>query len=460
MFSKRSKFASLACLTLLGLIGTSRSQTPTGDGFFCDVDGPHNFTHTLQASITVSSGKNLSAFIIFTEGHRIERIKHGEDLVYTKHGYGSPDNVTLDITFGPNSYSGISSMSTKYIAKDQTMLGTIDGQAIAPYKKDAQSARGPQMADGRAAPTAKLTADLTPEDFTKLNDKIKSIPKDCGQATSFPHPTRDLEARDLIPRDNLDRGYNFGYSPDTTSNAGCVACYLSIEADYAVATAVCIGSSAICAFTFGIPCAVCWAAALSASLVHARICNTGPCCPTACGPQGFLGNSQCCLSGETCLNSDIGLCCKKSETACAGKSCCHGGQFCMTSGPQKGTCCPPQATCNGGLTCCKDGTQCFNGNTCCAPEKQCGGNCCKDGPGGAPFDLGFCANSKTGLCCTGRQVEANGICCLPGEKNVNGFCVDPRGKCHGQVECTDGNSKCPFRQHCDTRFGCCADTIF
>ena len=307
---------------------------------------------------------------------------------------------------------------------------------------------------------ATMIANLTAEDFTALSAKIKSTKMDCGQATTFPKPTRDLETRELLPRDGLDRIYTNGHISNTYHNAGCEACKAGVEVTFGSVMAGCMASSWICGLTFGIECVVCWAAAAAEFFGGVYACHrSSACCPTACAPPSYFGDSPCCFQGEQCLNSKIGLCCKPEERTCGGKSCCHDSQVCIGNGPAKGTCCPPEATCNGGTTCCKDGTQCFMGNTCCEAEKQCSSNCCADGPNGV-FDKGFCANKKTGLCCKGSQVEADGICCQPGEKNIGGQCVDPRGRCGAHAECDPKNDKCPYREHCDSVYKCCVDTIF
>ena len=454
---------SLIGIAFLALSGASVAQFTTTEGYHCESSGLLNWTHTLSTSIQASTGKRLSGIWTFTATDTTYTVRHGDDLVYTRHGYGTADNVTTDITFGPKSFNGVANMLTKYVPSQGLLTGSIDGRAIAPFKKAPQSAiaNEPKMADGRAAPVAKQIANLTAEDFQSLEEKAKSIPKTCGEATTFPKPTRDLQARDILLRrgDGLDRSSNHGYRPDTYGNGPCKSCLVSVTADLTLAGLACTYTLGFCAISFGVSCAICWATALGIAYEHQKLCLQGPCCPVACGEVDFWGVSQCCLKGETCLNSDpfAEVCCKKDEKTCGKDTCCHGTQQCIVSQSGRGTCCPAEATCNGGKSCCRTGSKCLNGDTCCPVEKMCGKNCCKDN---GPFLPGYCANQATGLCCTGNQVEVNGICCPPGNKNVDGKCVDPRGKCGESAECSLTNDHCPARYHCNYALGCCDPTIF
>ncbi|KAL8792916.1 MAG: hypothetical protein Q9195_004493 [Heterodermia aff. obscurata] len=457
MHPKSSNPLILLGLGALSLFGSSIAQSTVEDGYRCESAGPNNWTDTLTTSVIASTGQQLSAHVTITDSETVYTVKHGDDLVYTHRGYGAADNTTVETTFGSNVWSGISSMISKYIPSDQMLRGSIDGQQISPYKKDATSAIAnvPKLADGRAAPTAKQIANLTSADFQSLLEKAKSIPYDCAPATIFQKPSRDLQARDLLLRrgDGLDRRYSAGYIPDTETNIPCLSCKGSVAVDYFTAIYVCATTSELCALTFGIECAICWGAALTASLVHRKACMEGPCCPTTCQEKNIFGNGLCCLKGEHCLNADLGLCCKAEERTCGGKSCCHGSQKCISG---SGVCCPAEATCNGGKTCCPGGQRCVGGNTCCATEKVCGTKCCQD----QPFAPGYCANAATSLCCNGSKVEKNGICCEPNENNINSVCVDPRGKCGSYSSCSKTNDHCPSREHCNYSAGCCEDTIF
>ncbi|CAF9938651.1 MAG: hypothetical protein HETSPECPRED_001145 [Heterodermia speciosa] len=457
MHFRRSNPLVLLGLGALTLFGFSNAQSTVGDGYQCGAASPDGQTNILKTSVLASTGKELRALVTITDTETVYTVTHGDELVYTHRGYGTADNTTVETTFGPKTWSGVSTMISKFTASDQILRGSIDGQEIAPFKKDATSAiaNGPKLANGRAAPKAKQIANLTSADFQSLNEKVKSIPKECEPATVFEKPSRDLQARDLLLRrgDGLDRRYTIGYFPDTQTNLPCLSCLGSVDVDYFLALYVCGTTIELCAASFGIECAICWGAALSAAFGHRKACLVGPCCPTTCQEKNFFGGGQCCLKGETCLNADKGLCCKAEERPCGGKSCCHGSQKCV--GPT-GTCCPAEATCNGGKTCCPSGQRCVGGNTCCATEKVCGNKCCQD----KPFALGYCANSAISLCCNGSKVEKNGICCEPNENNINGVCVDPRGKCGSHPSCSQTNDNCPFREHCNLSLGCCEDTIF
>ena len=179
MFARRSSPLLLLGLSVLGLFGSSIAQSTIGDGYHCESAGPNNWTNTLTTSVLASTGKNLSAYVTITESETVYTVKHGDDLIYTHRGSGTAENATVETTFGPNTWSGISSMISRYAPSEQILRGSIDGQEIAPYKKDATSAiaNAPKLANGQAAPTAKQIANLTAADFQSLNEKVKSIPK-------------------------------------------------------------------------------------------------------------------------------------------------------------------------------------------------------------------------------------------------------------------------------------------
>ena len=206
MYSRHSKVVALLGAAIVGFTSTAIAQFSTSDGFSCQQSPSGNFSNTLTTSVIASSGKMLRATIDYTDKDITYTIKHGDDLVYSKHSTGAPDNVTMDITFGPNTYKGISQMSTIYNRNDQTLVGTIDGRQIATYKRSLAK-ESPKMADGRPAPTANMIANLTADDILAINNKIKSTEVTCGKATTFPKPSRDLENLDLFPR-----GYVFSKS--------------------------------------------------------------------------------------------------------------------------------------------------------------------------------------------------------------------------------------------------------
>ena len=95
-----SKPFSIIGLTILSLAGRSVAQFTTTEGFHCDSTGSDNYTHTLTTSFLASTGKQLKALMTWTPSDTVLTLKHGDDLVYTKRGYGTGEETNLDITFG------------------------------------------------------------------------------------------------------------------------------------------------------------------------------------------------------------------------------------------------------------------------------------------------------------------------------------------------------------------------
>ena len=127
MFLSRSHPLVLLGVGALSLFGSSIAQSTVGDEYHCESAGPNNWTNTLTTSILASTGQELSAHVTRTQSETVYTVKHGNDLVYTHRGYGTADNVTLETTFGPNIWSGVSSMVSKYVPSEQMLRGSIDG---------------------------------------------------------------------------------------------------------------------------------------------------------------------------------------------------------------------------------------------------------------------------------------------------------------------------------------------
>ena len=118
MHFRRSNPLVVLGLGALSLFGFSIAQSTIGDGYQCGAAGPNGQTNVLKTSVLASTGQELRALVTITDTETVYTVTHGDELVYTHRGYGTADNTTVETTFGPKTWSGVSSMISKFTSSD------------------------------------------------------------------------------------------------------------------------------------------------------------------------------------------------------------------------------------------------------------------------------------------------------------------------------------------------------
>lgn len=369
----------------------------------------------------------------------------------------------------------------------QQVAGSIDGKAIVPFTVDPDASHElPKLlADGGANPLL----EALPIEDVKLAELLQALldaAKRCVEqgktseldapsgeqlATEPPHVANVTE-RALLGFPTLSAapvlGSVKGHDSETNESGACLACkWVKCEAKALVCMAGLGGLWSL--LVDGKDCVTKQIACI-AECYH----SGNACCPKVCRskkqklPLGGYGYFGCCDDNETCLNSNIGTCCKKGTTPCSATECCTSGETCNTAA---GRCCPAGTTVAGAECCPNDTTVVLNG-ACCKKGLACGSVCCPE--------TSTCGDASKGLCCPFYQPFCAGKCCPLGGACIGGACC-PAGRacgskcCGADQECRDGKCApracgpglhacsldpkicCPTGQECCGPNGACVD---
>ncbi len=374
-------------------------------------------------------------------------------IITTDNGMGK---VEVDVEYG-DEVPGVD--AANIVVENGMIQGTIDGRNINDMQADGADANDTTFADGMPAPEDGASDDLK-DALNDLLSKADSASGDCDATApdddSDQMNTNGMQQAKILGLPPQDSGHD----SDPEATAGCIGCW----AGCSVGAVGCIaGVSGGCAAAL-VFYAVCEAIGVGACgisyLVCVGACNaTGaPCCPVSCG------SVACCLTEESCLNSQIGLCCDVGKKTCLGQNCCEETQTCIDSGPNAGICCEPSDVC--GNTCCEstdtcieaaslccpegedpcddkccaEGLECLGDGLCCDPQNSCGTTCCDE--------LDTC-NESTGTCCGFSQAFCNGECCDIGDTCVSNTTCCPQARSCGNVCCPMGTSCDQDTLQCD-----------
>lgn len=376
----------------------------------------------------------------------------GDELIMSVLTTSDDDGgVNVQVEYGPMA-SGLS--GADIVVEDGMIKGKINDRDIVEMPVDSADALATVFMDGAPASDSGLDPDLEAA-VGELLEAARQTSETCTAGTNGAQSRYAYGFGAKIPPQ--DDGKN----SDPEATAGCIACWAGCSAGAAGCIA---GVSAGCAASL-IFYAICEAAGVAAcagayiGCVAGCNANGGPCCPEPCGAV------SCCLSGETCLNAQTGVCCEAGKTPCLGMNCCSATQVCVDTGPNAGVCCQPKDIC--GDTCCDTdaGEQCIDAvSLCCtAEEETCDDKCCPEGEtclgdglccepinacGTACCDpLDSCIESLN-LCCGFNEPACNNKCCQSGEQCLNGNTCCPVGRACGSICCPAGNSCDPDTLTC------------
>jgi len=356
--------------------------------------------------------------------------------------------VNAQIEYGPM-VSGLS--GANIVAQNGMISGKINDRDIVEMPVDGADALATVFMDGNPAPESGLDPDLE-EAVNELLEAARQTSESCLAESSGAKSRYALELGAKIPPQDD------GKDSDPEATGGCIACWGGCSAN---AVGCIAGVSAGCAAAT-VFYAVCEVAAVAGCAIMYAVCvgacnaDGAPCCPVACGEVA------CCLSGETCLDAEAGICCAAGKTPCLGMNCCSSAQVCVDTGPNAGVCCQPKDVC--GNTCCDTdaGEQCIDQESLCctAEEETCDDKCCPEGetclgdglccdPGNACGtsccdELDSCITSLN-LCCGFNEPACDNKCCDIGQQCLNGnTCCDP-----GRVCGANDSVCCPVGFSCD-----------
>ncbi len=381
------------------------------------------------------------------EGFQVEtEVMADDELVFTMLTTATATTVQTTIEYGP-AVSGAESVSA--MLEDGMLTGSVDDRSFVPVAVDDLDTQNVALEDGQAAPQLDVDANLQAA-LEDLFAAAANAANDCeAQAVDTDEPGAQASPR--IPDQDT------GHDSDPEESVGCVACWFGCG----LSAGGCIGAaSAGCAALFICPpclvaCEVIAVGACTAAMVGCEAgCNaTGaPCCPVSCG------SVACCESGETCLNSSIGLCCSPGKTPCVGEACCSSTESCIGTGPNAGTCCQPEDICGNTCCdptdscladvnlccpagvetcddkCCAEGEICLGDGVCCDPGNACGNSCCDE--------LDDCIAALS-LCCGFNEPACGSLCCASGET-----CIASGSCCPTNLAC--GSFCCPNGMYCDS----------
>jgi hypothetical protein len=162
-----------------------------------------------------------------------------------------------------------------------------------------------------------------------------------------------------------------------------------------------------------------------------------------CPPGTTECGTQCCQTGETCLQ---------------GLACCPTAQVCGTG--TSAICCPSAATCVDGFCECDDPDALACGDQCVA---------CEGGTVNSESCLCECPSGTTligSTCCPNAQVCATGTtlaCCAQGEQCGAGgcgpACVSNGGTCNADTDCCNGFCNSNICASCRSIGGTCTAII-
>jgi len=474
-----------------GSEGTSGSPSATCTRLGQD-EGPG---WEIQASVLSDQGRRLTYERRFVgpldlEGSFILRtvVAVDGDVLMSVDVAGDPERYEISVDYG-QVIPGLSTATA--LVEDGLLTGSIDGRELEPVAIDEASVDTARFEDGLDAPADDLDPDIRAampsltEAAADAACEIEGSEVGSGGAASQSVASRDIRSSSASDEALRAKG-DTGHDSNPTASAGCAACWGGCSG----AAAGCIaGVSVACAATT-VFYAICEAAAvagcLGAYVGCVAGCNAdgGPCCPVSCG------NVACCEDGETCLNSQTGLCCSPGTSVCVGEECCATSEICIDSGPNAGTCCEPENRCGNAccgpadtclqavsLCCAPSQTPCINkccdtegciengpnAGTCCEPERICGDTCCT-------AELYSGCIEALSLCCPFASPPCGTICCNLGEQCLpgNNCCPDER-VCAGGVCCAEGSGcnldtntcvECPApnMRYCQEAGTCCPNT--
>jgi hypothetical protein len=338
----------------------------------------------------------------------------GEMVMLITTTVNSSGGVQVDVEYGA-AIPGVESASAT--VEDGTLSGEIDGRGLVPMDADDADLDALSFEDGELPPEHGADPELEAA-LAALFEVAADTAEECAESTE----EFALAVPMIPPQDS-------GQDWDAATDGGCIACWAGCSSG----AAACIGGVSAGCVAALIAYAACEAIGVGACGVAYLACVGGcnatgsPCCPVACG------SVACCGSDETCLNSDIGLCCSPGKTPCMGENCCSSTEVCIESGPNAGICCQPEDIC--GNTCCDPTDSCEpDFNLCCsASEYICGSTCCDDTES---------CQEEVSLCCPAGEETCTTLCCPAGETCLSpGLCCDPNLIC-GSACCDDLDAGC------------------
>lgn len=367
-------------------------------------------------------------------------------IITTDNGMGK---VEVDVEYG-DEIPGVD--AANIVVENGMINGTIDGRDINEMATEGADANNTSFADGQSAPDDGASDDLK----NALNDllaKANTAGGECDATVpdidSNGANTNGLPQAKVLGLPPQDSGHD----SDPEQTTACIGCWAGCTTG---AVGCIAGVSGGCAASL-VFYAVCEAIGVGACGLAYLGCVAGcnatgaPCCPVSCG------SVACCLREESCLNSQIGLCCDVGKKTCLGQNCCEETQTCIDFGPNAGICCDPSDVCGNTCCdptdscieaanlccpegqdpcddkCCEEGLECLGNGVCCDPQNSCGSTCCAE--------LDTC-NEATETCCGFNQAFCNGECCGVAEVCVsNTTCCPPARAC--------GTVCCPMGTACD-----------
>ena len=369
--------------------------------------------------------------------------------------------VSVDVEYGP----AVPGLQNAQILVENGMInGKIDGRDINEMPLDGADSGDTTFADGDGPTDDDISTDLQ----NALNDlfaKARASEENCKADPIDPDPV-DADTNGVgsngIPQAKIlgIPPQDSGHDSDPEASTGCIACWVGCSTGAAGCIAGVSGGCAAALVFYAVCEAIGVGACGVAYLVCVGACNaTGaPCCPVSCG------SVACCATEESCLNSQIGLCCSVGKKTCLGQNCCESTETCIDSGPNAGICCEPSDVC--GNTCCDPtdscipavslccpegedmcddkccpvGQECLGDGVCCDPQDSCGSTCCDE--------LDTC-NESTETCCGFDQAFCNGDCCNVGDVCVNSITCCPQARACGDVCCPMGTGCDQQTLQCD-----------
>ncbi len=396
---------------------------------------------TMNRKVITSPEMNDSLRVeteILSDGALVMRI------VTTDDGMGK---IEVNVEYGDE----IPGVDTANIVLENGMIGgTIDGRDINEMEADGVDPSSTTFVDGLPAPEDGASDDLK-DALGDLFAKAQSAGEGCE-----PQPIDDTDTNGmgtngaqqakilgLPPQDS-------GHDSDPEETSGCIGCW----AGCSTGAVGCIAGVSVACAAATVFYAVCEVAAVAGCAAAYLGCVGGcnavgaPCCPVSCG------SVACCLTEESCLNAQIGLCCDPGKSPCVGENCCAATETCIDSGPNAGICCEPEQIC--GNTCCEATDTCIEDANLCCPEGEapCDDKCCGEGEeclgdgvccgppniscGTACCDELANCNESTNTCCGFAQSPCGTGCCAVGETCIGSSCC-PDARACGNICCPAGN---------------------
>jgi hypothetical protein len=259
-----------------------------------------------------------------------------------------------------------------------TATAVVDGRATLPF----QMSPAPAVAffpNGQRAPDVVIPKGLS----QAIEHLLRDAKRDAAEC--FSARIDDLGgSNESTPLSALASTPDFGHFSNPEEFDHCWLCRGFCAATFTECVMLAVGVGSLCG-PFAWACIPAGIALCTAGvLACVDLCDAdgeSVCCPTLCREQPVR---SCChahgdgsgVGQETCLNSQIGLCCGFEKTPCGGVQCCALGEECLPDADPGQKCCSPGQGC--GSVCCPDVLACVDPaqGLCCLPDLVCNGTCC------------------------------------------------------------------------------------